>query len=85
MGQRITNAYLEEMFESLSNAARNRGVDVSGWSFGQHYGRLYQIRDSGREHGQIISNQWSTKREAWEGMYSMLQGLMLIPFYKVEA
>jgi hypothetical protein len=85
MSNRITNADLDKAFEYLANIARNRGVDVSGWSFGQHYGKLYQIRDSGRDRGQIISNQWATKREAWQGMFDMAEGLMLIPFHEVEA
>jgi hypothetical protein len=85
MSNRVTNADLNSAFESLVNAARNRGLDTSGWSFGQHYGYLYQIRDSGRDQGQIISRQWSTKREAWVGMLDMFEGMALIPFHRVEA
>lgn len=85
MSNRVTNSDLDKAFESLVNAARNRGLDVSGWSFGRHYGLMYQICDRTRDRGQIISSHWATKREAWQGMIDMAKGLMLIPFHEVKA
>ena len=82
MGQRITRADVDYVFSQLVDQARNRNIDVSGWSFGQHFGHLYHIVDESDDN-QIIHGNWLTKREAYEGILHMSAGLTLVPLYAV--
>lgn len=74
-----TRQQLDFTFGNLVDAARARGIDSSGWSFGQHYGQFYQIIDTKREIYQQISSDWRGKTAAWNGMVDMIKGLTLIP------
>ena len=81
MGNRITNQDLKYKFEHMIEIAKSAGVDTEGWSFGQHYGHLYQIvakRGDSASGGKMISANWLTKREAYYGMGDMINGIFLV-------
>ena len=76
--RRITNQDLELAFETLVQCAKGAGVNVESWSFGQHFGSLYQVIRKRVDGTQRVSRDWATKREAFNGMQDMIQAFTLI-------
>lgn len=81
MAQRITNEMLATKFRYLTDIAAVRGVCVDGWRFGQNYGQCFNIvgQVGEKEWLSQVSNNWLTKREAWQGMDDMIRALSLVP------
>lgn len=78
----VTNSQLELMFASLVKEYQARDVDTSGWAFGQHVGMSYYIaRIDKAEHNRPwqVSPMWRNKREAYDGMLTMLSAILIIP------
>lgn len=81
MTQRVTNEMLANRFRFLTDMAAARGVCVDGWRFGQNYGQCFNIVGQVGDDERLsqVSNNWLTKREAWDGMNDMIQALLLVP------
>jgi len=81
MASRTTNAELTARFQYLKDIAAVRGVNVDGWRFGQNYGTCYNIitKDPVDGYVQLVSQNWTSKTEAWYGMGDMIEALKLVP------
>lgn len=76
---RVTDKDLGAVFARLVSCAESAGKDTTNWVFGQHTGQAYWVAVRDPKNGSVsaVSRQWSSKREAYNGMHDMIQALVL--------
>ncbi len=77
---RVTRKMLDNMFETVTLCAFNRGVDTSRWSFGKHVSDalwIAEISDSGG--CTEVSARWGSNQEAYYGLQGMIRAYMTLP------
>lgn len=74
--ERITWQNLVNRFTWLKSVAKERGIPSEDWELLQLASKHYALCSN--KTGLSYSRHWTSKREAYEGMEDMVQGLMLI-------
>lgn len=81
---RITNSFLNSLFNNVLTAASQRGVDVGNWVLvigSETYGNSFGIFDRNPEGGGLttIAQFGYTRRSAVDGMNGMLNAYRTLP------
>jgi len=77
---RITSKRAHEKFAKMVEFAKDAGVDMSGWRFGQLYGHLYRLEKPHSEYPNMHTNvgEFVTPREAWNYMDAMITAFYVV-------